>query len=109
MQYTMTLCDSQVIEKHILEELPFMATENVIMAMVKAGGDRQVGLALFIRIDTVFSLSYRHSVRPSVRLVVLSVGPSGSPATFLNYSTDSNDTVILTCSTCHGMGPKLAN
>ncbi|XP_014277666.1 adenylosuccinate lyase [Halyomorpha halys] len=32
----------KVIERHINEELPFMATENIIMAMVKAGGDRQV-------------------------------------------------------------------
>ncbi len=30
-----------VIARRIREELPFMATENVIMAMVKAGGDRQ--------------------------------------------------------------------
>jgi adenylosuccinate lyase len=30
-----------VIARHLREELPFMATENVIMAMVKAGGDRQ--------------------------------------------------------------------
>ena len=27
--------------KHVAEELPFMATENVLMAAVKAGGDRQ--------------------------------------------------------------------
>lgn len=33
---------SKVIEKHVNEELPFMATENVIMAMCKAGGDRQI-------------------------------------------------------------------
>lgn len=32
----------KVIEKHIAQELPFMATENIIMAMVQAGGDRQV-------------------------------------------------------------------
>lgn len=32
----------KVIERHIQQELPFMSTENVIMAMVKAGGDRQV-------------------------------------------------------------------
>ncbi|XP_077286241.1 adenylosuccinate lyase [Arctopsyche grandis] len=32
----------KVIERHILQELPFMCTENIIMAMVKAGGDRQV-------------------------------------------------------------------
>lgn len=30
-----------VIARHVADELPFMATENVIMAMVKAGGDRQ--------------------------------------------------------------------
>jgi len=30
-----------VIRKHIDAELPFMATENIIMAGVKAGGDRQ--------------------------------------------------------------------
>lgn len=32
----------KVIAKHVAQELPFMSTENVIMAMVKAGGDRQV-------------------------------------------------------------------
>lgn len=31
----------KVIEKHILEELPFMASENIMMALVKRGGDRQ--------------------------------------------------------------------
>jgi len=31
----------KVIERHIAQELPFMAAENIIMAMVKAGGDRQ--------------------------------------------------------------------
>ncbi|KAL5250835.1 hypothetical protein ACHWQZ_G016543 [Mnemiopsis leidyi] len=31
----------KVIEKHILEELPFMATENLLMSMVKSGADRQ--------------------------------------------------------------------
>ncbi|XP_055525904.1 adenylosuccinate lyase [Wyeomyia smithii] len=32
----------KVIERNIAQELPFMSTENVIMAMVKAGGNRQV-------------------------------------------------------------------
>lgn len=32
----------KIIEKHVREELPFMATENIIMECVKAGGDRQV-------------------------------------------------------------------
>lgn len=31
----------KVIEKHILAELPFMATENLLMAAVKKGGNRQ--------------------------------------------------------------------
>ncbi|XP_059473999.1 adenylosuccinate lyase [Neocloeon triangulifer] len=31
----------KVIERHIAQELPFMATENIIMAMVRAGADRQ--------------------------------------------------------------------
>ena len=32
----------KIIEKRIMEELPFMATENIIMEVVKRGGDRQV-------------------------------------------------------------------
>jgi adenylosuccinate lyase len=32
----------KVIERHIAQELPFMAAENIIMAMVKSGGDRQI-------------------------------------------------------------------
>ena len=31
----------KIIEKHVGEELPFMATENILMDCVKAGGDRQ--------------------------------------------------------------------
>lgn len=31
----------KVIAKHLNEELPFMATENILMAAVRAGGDRQ--------------------------------------------------------------------
>jgi adenylosuccinate lyase len=31
----------QVIARHLGEELPFMATENILMAAVAAGGDRQ--------------------------------------------------------------------
>lgn len=32
----------KVIERHIQDELPFMATENIMMDAVKRGGDRQV-------------------------------------------------------------------
>ncbi|XP_076340673.1 adenylosuccinate lyase [Tachypleus tridentatus] len=31
----------KVIERHIQQELPFMASENIIMEMVKSGGNRQ--------------------------------------------------------------------
>jgi adenylosuccinate lyase len=31
----------KVIDKHLLEELPFMATEAILMHAVRAGGDRQ--------------------------------------------------------------------
>ena len=31
-----------IIRKRVNQELPFMATENIIMAIVKAGGDRQI-------------------------------------------------------------------
>ncbi len=31
----------KIIEKHLNEELPFMATENILMNCVKKGGDRQ--------------------------------------------------------------------
>lgn len=31
----------KVIRKHLMEELPFMATENILMYCVKKGGDRQ--------------------------------------------------------------------
>lgn len=32
----------QVIDRHVSQELPFMATENIIVAMVKRGANRQV-------------------------------------------------------------------
>ena len=32
----------KMMERHLREELPFMATENIMMDSVKAGGDRQV-------------------------------------------------------------------
>ena len=42
----------KVIEKHLTEELPFMATENILMHCVKKGGDRQA-LHENIRIHSV--------------------------------------------------------
>lgn len=34
----------KVISRNIDKVLPFMATENIIIAMVKIGGDRQVNI-----------------------------------------------------------------
>jgi adenylosuccinate lyase len=45
----------KVIERRISQELPFMATENVIMAIVKKGGDRQEAHER-IRVGFSFSL-----------------------------------------------------
>ena len=42
----------KMIEKHLSEELPFMATENILMHCVKKGGNRQV-LHEHIRIHSV--------------------------------------------------------
>ena len=49
----------KVIEKHIMEELPFMASENIMMDAVKRGGDRQ---QLHERIR-VHSLEAGHNVK----------------------------------------------
>lgn len=49
----------KVIEKHVREELPFMATENIMMDSVKRGGDRQ---ALHERIRQL-SLEAGHTVK----------------------------------------------
>ena len=35
------IVNEKVIEKNLLEELPFMITENILMDLVKEGGDRQ--------------------------------------------------------------------
>ncbi|MCL1829429.1 MAG: adenylosuccinate lyase [Oscillospiraceae bacterium] len=42
----------KVIKKHVVEELPFMATENILMRAVKKGGNRQL-LHERIRIHSV--------------------------------------------------------
>lgn len=33
--------NAKIIERHVRDELPFLATERILMAAVKAGGDRQ--------------------------------------------------------------------
>ena len=55
-----TFVSIQIIEKHISQELPFMASENIIMAMVKAGANRQVRYKLWKAIGVI----YIHHVTP---------------------------------------------
>ncbi len=45
----------KVIEKRVKAELPFMATENIIMAMVRKDGDRQVSLCAIGNTDSSLS------------------------------------------------------
>ena len=54
---------SQVIEKHIAQELPFMASENIIMAMVKAGANRQVRFLLSLHCQEINkAISYLYEI-----------------------------------------------
>jgi adenylosuccinate lyase len=48
----------KVIARHLQDELPFMATENILMAAVAAGGDRQ----------TLHEAIRRHSVAAAARV-----------------------------------------
>ncbi len=48
----------KVIEKHIGDELPFMATENIIMACVQRGGNRQ----------TIHEIIRRHAQEAGLRV-----------------------------------------
>jgi adenylosuccinate lyase len=51
--------NEKIIERHIAEELPFLATENILMAAVKKGGDRQ---ALHERIR-IYSLEAANRIK----------------------------------------------
>ena len=62
MQFHLCICTIdasllQVIARHISEELPFMATENIIMEMVKQGADRQVRIVRVLTRIMVYSSS----------------------------------------------------
>ena len=89
----------KVIEKHLMAELPFMATENIMMDAVKAGGDRQElherirelsmeagrnvkekgldnNLLELIAADPAFNLSLDELKRPWIRPVMWAVHQS---------------------------------
>lgn len=52
----------KVIARRISQELPFMATENIIMAIVKKGGDRQEAHEK-IRVSVIFLVENRLRVK----------------------------------------------
>ena len=65
----------KVIARHISQELPFMATENIIMAIVKNGGDRQeahekirVSLSSYLKSLLTFLNQYPKGPIPRSRL-----------------------------------------
>jgi adenylosuccinate lyase len=62
----------KVIARRISQELPFMATENFIMAMVKKGGDRQE-VHEKIRVCPFINLSARNLVS-EIKLFLFIVG-----------------------------------
>ena len=73
----------KVIEKRLRSELPFMATENIMMDAVKAGGDRQelherirelsmeAGKTVKVegKDNNLLAVSYTHLTLPTIRLV----------------------------------------
>ena len=45
VKYMLNMLNPKVIEKRIMMELPFMASEAIIVEMVKHGANRQVSVA----------------------------------------------------------------
>jgi len=64
-----------VIARHAMDELPFMATENLIMAGVKAGGDRQA-LHEVIRRHSMEAAAAVRLGKPNPLLASLSADPA---------------------------------
>lgn len=61
----------KVISRRIAQELPFMATENIIMAIVKNGGDRQEAHEKIRVWNTLSSFFFRSA--PSYILLVKTI------------------------------------
>lgn len=72
-----------VIARRIAQELPFMATENIIMALVKNGGDRQEAHEK-IRVREFYSLSiyiWFSTLHHGIDGIAFMVGPIPSSCT----------------------------
>jgi adenylosuccinate lyase len=69
----------RVIARRIAQELPFMATENIIMSIVKKGGDRQEAHEK-IRVNDLYK-SYRCCGNHTDTFMILGPLPrSGAPS-----------------------------
>jgi adenylosuccinate lyase len=64
-----------VIRKAVAEELPFMATENILMAAVQAGGDRQA-LHEHIRKHSLAAVAEVKAGRPNDLLARITADPA---------------------------------
>jgi len=66
----------QVIAKNLAEELPFMATENLLMAAVEAGGDRQELHEVIRRHSQAAAASVKQEGKPNDLLARLATDPA---------------------------------
>jgi len=98
----------KVIEKNVLNELPFMATENIMMDAVKKGGDRQE-LHERIRVHAVEAgrlvkeqgrpndLISRIAADPLFGLTVEEIEASVSPAAYIGRAPEQVDAFLADC------------
>jgi adenylosuccinate lyase len=68
----------QVIARNLAEELPFMATENLLMAAVEAGGDRQQLHEVIRRHSQGAAAAVKQQGQPNDLLVRLAADPAFS-------------------------------
>jgi adenylosuccinate lyase len=93
--------NDEVIAAHVRRELPFMATENILMAAVKAGGDRQelheiirarsLEAAAAVKSGGENNLLERLRARHEFESVVSKFGELAEPARFTGMSAEQVD------------------
>ena len=66
----------KVIRKHLMAELPFMATENIMMDAVKAGGDRQELHEKIRQLSMQAGKTVKEEGKDNTRLELIAAGPS---------------------------------
>jgi adenylosuccinate lyase len=93
----------QVIAKNLAEELPFMATENLLMAAVEAGGDRQQLHEVIRRHSQAAAAAVKQEGKPNDLLARLAADPAFAkvnteaamdPAQFIGRAPEQVDAFI---------------